>query len=316
VRAVRVHDWGAAPVLEDVADPVPSAGRTIVRLAAATVGHVDRTIWSGAFLRHPPLPYVPGVEGAGTVVDGDAHAPGTRVWLRGGGLGTASDGTWAELVSAADDAVGALPEAVPFAIGSAFFSPCTSAWVALHHVGELRSGERVAVTGAAGAVGALACQLALEAGAIVRGIVGSAERAGSLPAGVEPVIVDRGAPELSQGEPVDLLVDTVGGPVLAAALASVVPGGRAVLVGYLAGHELRLDLPLAIQRDVSLLPLNMIRREAAGRAAAPELLARIAAGQLAVDVTTFPLADAGRALDWIGDPGHHGRAVLLTGEAS
>lgn len=65
MKAVRVHGFNAEPVLEEVADPVARPGRTIVRMEAATVGHIDRTVWRGSFLRHPPLPYTPGVEAAG-----------------------------------------------------------------------------------------------------------------------------------------------------------------------------------------------------------------------------------------------------------
>jgi NADPH2:quinone reductase len=72
----------------------------------------------------------------------------------------------------------------------------------------------------------------------------------------------------------------------------------------------QLDLQEFLQRDVSLLPLNMLRREAAGRAAAPGLLAGIARAELRLAVTSFPLADAARALDWIATRGHGGRAVL------
>jgi NADPH2:quinone reductase len=109
----------------------------------------------------------------------------------------------------------------------------------------------------------------------------------------------------------DLLVDTVGGPVLAAALARVEPGGRAVLVGYTAGNGLALDLAHFLQRDVALLPLNMFRRDAAGRAAAPQLLARLADGTLRLEVQPFALEDAAAALDWIAQRGHRGRAVLV-----
>ena len=68
MRAMRVHAWGQPPVAEELDDPRPAPGRSIVRMQAATVGHIDRTVWSGGFLRHPPLPYTPGVEGAGLVV--------------------------------------------------------------------------------------------------------------------------------------------------------------------------------------------------------------------------------------------------------
>lgn len=311
MRAMRVHRWGEPPVLEQCNAPREAAGCSIVRIEAATVGHLDRTIWSGGFLRPPPLPYTPGVDGAGVILRSGAFAPGTRVWLRGGGLGIACDGTWAEQVSVPDHAIGVLPDNVSFELGAAFFSPCTSAWVALREVGRVRAGERVAVTGAAGAVGAIACQLAREAGASVTGIVGDAARAARLAPGVAPLVLPRGATEAPASFAADLLIDTVGGPVLAALLPRIAPGGRAVLVGYLGGHALALDLPAFIQRDVSLLPLNMIRREAAGRAAAPALLGRLGAGELVLEVTCFALEQAAAALDWLAAPGHSGRAVLL-----
>ena len=167
MKAVRIPGFGAAPVLEELPDPQPRPGRTIVRMAAATVGHIDRTVWSGAFLKHPPLPYIAGVEAAGTVVASERHAAGQRVWLRGSGLGTTEDGTWCELIDAPDEALGLLPDGLDMALGAAFFSPCTSAWVALHEIAKLQAGERVLVTGATGAVGSMTVQLAREAGAVV-----------------------------------------------------------------------------------------------------------------------------------------------------
>jgi NADPH2:quinone reductase len=307
MKAVRVHAFGASPRVEALAEPRGTPGRSLVRMRAAGVGHIDRTVWSGQFLRHPPLPYVPGVEAAGIVIESDAFAPGTRVWLRGAGLGTREDGTWRETIDASDDALGVLPDALPFALGAAFFSPCTSAWVALHEIGRLQRGERVLVSGASGAVGQIAVQLALDAGAQVLGVVSDAAQAARLPAGAQPLVLERVAP----ASEADLLIDTVGGAPLAALLPAIVPGGRAVLVGYTAGNELALDLPRFLQRDVALLPLNMFRREAAGRAAVPELLARLGNGRLRIEVSEFPLAEAARAMQWIAGRGHRGRAVLL-----
>jgi len=260
-------------------------------MQAATVGHIDRTVWRGSFLRHPPLPYTPGVEAAGVVIASGRFAAGQRVWLRGSGLGTLFDGTWCEQIDAPDEALGLLPDALPMAVGAAFFSPTTSAWVALHDVAKLQAGEQVLVTGASGAVGSLAVQLARELGCTVRA--------------VDP---NAAAPPPASA---DLLIDTVGGGVLSAALPAVRPGGRAVLIGYTAGPTLQLDIAHFLQRDVALLPLNMFRREAAGRAAAPELLARLADGRLHLEVRSFALADAAVALEWIAQRGHRGRAVLV-----
>jgi NADPH2:quinone reductase len=291
VKAVRIHGFDAIPVLEEIADPVARPGRTLVRMEAATVGHIDRTVWRGSFLRHPPLPYTPGVEAAGVVMASERYAIGQRVWLRGSGLGTLFDGTWCEQIDAPDEALGLLPDAVPMALGAAFFSPTTSAWVALHEVAKLQAGEQVLVTGASGAVGSLVMQLARDAGCPVMA--------------VDP---DAASPSAASA---DLLIDTVGGDVLAKVLPSVRPGGRAVLIGYTAGPTLQLDIAHFLQRDVALLPLNMFRREAAGRAAAPELLARLADGRLHLDVQPFAFADAARALEWIAQRGHRGRAVLV-----
>jgi NADPH2:quinone reductase len=304
MKAVRVHAWNEPPRVEEVPEPVAAPGTSLVRMHAATVGHIDRTVWSGQFLRHPPLPYVPGVEGAGVVVASERFAPGQRVWLRGAGLGILRDGTWREVIAAPDDALGVLPEGVAMALGSAFFSPCTSAWVALHDVGQLQAGEEVLVCGASGAVGSIACQLAREAGARVRAVVFDAAQAARLPAGVEAVAAQELKPEA------ELLLDTVGGTALPVALRGVAPGGRAVLVGSAGGTQTQLSLPELLQRDVALLPLNMLRREAAGRAAAPALLERIAQGKLELAVREFPLAQAGEALAWIATRGHGGRAVL------
>lgn len=308
MKAVRIHGFLEAPRLEEVAEPQPAPGRTIVQMEAATVGHIDRTVWSGHFLQHPPFPYIPGVEAAGVVRASGKFAAGERVWLRGRGLGIAGNGTWCELIAAPDGAVERLPDEVPFTLGSAFFSPCTSAWVALHDVGRLQPGERLLVTGAHGAVGSVTVQLALALGAQVHAVVRDEEQAARLPAGASAVFADRQA---EAADSADLLVDTVGGPVLAAALPRVVAGGRAVLVGYTAGNEFALDLPTFLQRDVALLPLNMMRREAAGRAAVPGLLQRVVDGELKLEVSTFRLREAGQALAWIAQRGHRGRAVLV-----
>ncbi|VTU26884.1 quinone oxidoreductase family protein [Variovorax sp. PBL-E5] len=310
MKAVRIHGWSQPPSIEEIDPPARSAGRSLVRMQAATVGHIDRTVWGGRFLRHPPLPYVPGVEAAGIVIESDRFQAGQRVWLRGAGLGTLTDGTWRECIAAPDEALGLLPDNVPMPLGAAFFSPCTSAWVALHEIAKLQAGERVLVTGATGAVGSLVLQLALELGAKASAVVSDAAAAAALPAGVDAVVFDGAADALS-GLGVDALIDTVGGPVLAAALPAVVAGGRAVLIGYTAGNELRLELANFMLRDVSLLPLNMFRRDAVGRAMAPALLARLGDGRLRLEVRSFALSEAASALEWIAQRGHRGRAVLV-----
>ena len=311
MKALRIHAFGEAPRLDEVDEvdePCLQNGESLVEMHAATVGHIDRSVAGGTFLQHPPLPYVPGTEAAGIVLSSRSFAVGERVWLRGQGLGVRRDGTWRERIVAPDAALGHLPDAVPMPLGSAFFSPCTSAWVALHEVARLQRGERVLVTGANGAVGSIAVQLALQAGAEVHALVRSDEQAALLPAGAAPLLAD--AVDSTTPLGAHVLIDAVGGSVLRAMLRHLAPGARCVLVGYTAGPSVTLDLPELMQRDVLLLPLNMMRREAAGRAAVPGLLERLADGRLSLSVRRFAMRDAAEAMAWITERGHRGRAVL------
>ncbi|MEY4711342.1 MAG: hypothetical protein RIS88_792 [Pseudomonadota bacterium] len=302
MKALRVHAWGEAPRLEDIPEPPPPApGRSLVRMHAASIGHIDHTIWGGRFDLHPPLPYVPGTEAAGVVLAGQRFTPGTRVWLRGAGLGTRRDGAWREVIDTPDEAMGELPADVPFALGASFFSPCTAAWCALHDLGRWQTGERILVTGASGAVGSIVLQLASELGAQAVAVMAPG---GTPPAGVECVPLDSLQPEAG------LLIDCVGGEVLAQALRGIAPGGRAVLVGYTAGTHPPLSLPHLMLGDVALLPLNMMRREAAARALAPHLLSRLADGHLRLAVEGYPLADGVRLLPNLPSRRGRGRPAL------
>ncbi|MEW2443666.1 quinone oxidoreductase family protein [Micromonospora marina] len=306
MRAIRLHTFGADPAIETVPDPVAGPGETLVRIVAAAAGHLDRTIISGDFLEPPALPYTPGVEAAGVVVSSAAYAEGTPVWLRGGGLGVARDGTWSELVVAPDAAVHPMPRDCDFALAACFYTAATTAHVALHEVARVRPGERVAVSGAAGSVGALVVQLAAAAGAVPVALVADDARAALVPPVAVEVVV--GA---APAKPVDVLVDTMGGPELPELLRSVAPGGRAVLIGYVSGTRLELDLSRdLIQRDVSLLPVNMLRRQQAAREAADTLLPRLARGELTLPVTRYPFGQAPAALAALAQGQVTGRLAL------
>lgn len=308
MKAARIHSWGGRPSVDEVPDPT---GETIVRVEAAAVAHLDLTVSSGNFHIKPELPHIGGVEGCGIVVSSDVHEPGTRVMLRGGGLGLMRAGTWAELVGTRSRNAVPLPADLSPELGATYFVPTTTAYTALHEVARLGGDETVVVAGAAGAVGSMVVQLALRAGATVIGLV-AGEQAGRLPDGVEAVRLDDGvrAAELTRDRPATLLVDTLGGQGLAGRSRWVRPGGRAVAVGYVAGTELGLDLPNWLLEDVALLPVNMIRRDATAREHAPMLARLLAAGELSLDVEAFDLADAAKALDLLATGGLRGRAVL------
>jgi NADPH:quinone reductase len=315
MRAARFHAWGEPPVVEEVPEPVREPGQVLVEVQAGAVAHLDVTIAGGDFAMRPELPYIGGVEGAGVVLDSDEDSslpPGCQVMLRGGGLGMLRDGTWTERVSVPAKAVTRLDSPLPPEVAATFFVPATTAFVVLHDVARLATDEEVIVVGAAGAVGSMVAQQALAAGAKVTGVVGRADQLTQVPSGVEAVSAT--SPEdvakLAESRSASLLVDTLGGKGLADRVRWVRPGGRAVVIGYVTGTEVRLDLPSWLLDDVALLPVNMIRRERRAREVAGELIRRLSAGELRVGVQRFDLAEAALALDELRAGRIRGRAVV------
>jgi NADPH:quinone reductase len=313
VRAARLHGFGLDPRVEQVSDPLPGPGESLVAVRAAAVGHIDLTVADGSFAHRPPLPHTPGVEGAGAVVRSARLPARSTVRVRGAGIGLVRAGTWAELVAVPDEALHVLPEGVDPALAATFFSPCATAHVALHEVGGLRPGERVAITGATGAVGSVAVQLAIRGGASVVAVVGRPEKRQAVVAGAEVVVAaEDGALEAARGpNGIDLLVDTVGGERLEAFLPAVRPGGRAALVGYTAGTRLVLDLPAFLAADVRLLPVNLMRWHDRLGSVATGLLEDLRAGALSLSVTTYALDDVARALEELRSGRAIGRIALV-----
>ncbi|MFE4722058.1 zinc-binding dehydrogenase, partial [Streptomyces sp. NPDC056728] len=110
-----------------------------------------------------------------------------------------------------------------------------------------------------------------------------------------------------------LLVDTLGGDGLIGRSRWVRQGGRAVVIGYVAGPDVALDLPSWLLDEVALLPVNMIRQERRAREVSAELVRRLASGELSLAVEKFGLAEAPAALDALRNGRVRGRAVLLPG---
>lgn len=316
MRAARFHTWGSAPVVDDVAEPTRGEGEVLVDVQAAAVAHLDVTVASGTFNLKPPLPYAGGVEGAGIVVEADASSgvePGDQVMLRGAGLGLLRDGTWTERLSVPAKAANKLDAPLPPEVAATFYVPATTAYVVLHDVARLSEDEQVIVVGAAGAVGSMVAQQAVLAGAKVTGIVGRADQLTDVPDGVTGVCLDStdDIDRLAVDRPASLLVDTLGGDGLVARTRWVRPGGRAAVIGYVTGTEVRVDLPSWLLDDVALLPVNMIRQERRAREIAGDLVKKLSAGELSVAVQKYEFADAALALEDLRAGRVRGRAVLV-----
>lgn len=307
MKAAVQREWGGSPSLEEVPVPAARPGETIVAMIAAAVAPLDIDVLDGRFPIRPSLPFVPGVEGAGVALSGPYE--GKMVRIHGGGLGLRRPGTWGEATSVPDRAVTFLPQDLDPLIAAAFGVPVLTAHVALGAVGAMQEGERIAVAGASGAVGSMVVQLALRRGAKeVVCILRNPTRARLLPKEAIFVEEDKSWKEI---DPVDLLVDMVGGAGFARRLGLVRSGGRVALVGYASGPLAQLDLPEFMLRNVSILPVNMMHHNTDDEAEVlHEAAASLASGELSFHVEPFALDDVAECVRKVRSGETHGRPVL------
>src|SRR5262245_14918045 len=174
MNAVVVREFGGPEVmrLETVPDPVAGDGHVVVRIRAAGVNPVDTYIHTGNYAVRPPLPYTPGMDGAGEIERVGAgvtdFAPGDRVYIAGPGAGT-----YAEKAVCAVSRIHRLPARVSFGEGAALGVPYATAYRALFQRANARAGETVLVHGATGGVGIAAVELAAARGLRVFGTGGT-----------------------------------------------------------------------------------------------------------------------------------------------
>ncbi len=250
---------------------------------------------------------IPGWDVAGVVRRAGADGPreGERV------VGLAGEGGWAELAAVPTDRVAALPDDVSFEAASTLPVAGLTALRALEVGGPLL-GRRVLVTGAAGGVGRFAIQLAHRAGAHVTGVVRNAERGQGLrELGADELITEL-APD---GDPFDLLLESVGGASLAAALTRVGPGGTVVAFGASSPEPTTFDVSRFYNRGgprlYGLRVFDELARLRSGVRDLAFLVAELAAGRLdpQIDLVTS-WREADTALSALMDRRIAGKAVL------
>jgi NADPH2:quinone reductase len=323
VKQIRFHEHGGPEVLtvEDVADPVPGPGQVLVKVAAAGVNFADLMRRSGYYVEPTQLPYVPGMEAAGTVEavgeDVTGIQPGTVVLAI-----TAGGGGYAQYVLATPEQIVPLPHGVGPAESTALVVQGLTAHLILTQTAPIRGGEVVLVHAAAGGVGSLAVQVAKQLGArMVIATAGSAsklELARSLGADVaiDYTRDDWTAALLAAtgGRKADIVLEMVGGDVFRRSFEVLAPFGRIVTYGASSGQPTTLE-PIQLlgpNQTVSGFYLGgFFGRGTLIPDALASLFGGVASGRLKVaDVTRFPLTAAADAHRSIQSRGTTGKVVL------
>jgi NADPH2:quinone reductase len=324
MHAAVLHEFGPPENLryEPVEDPKPAAGQVRIAVRAAGVHLIDTGLRAGRPGPGPApvLPMIGGREVAGIVdeigPDVDPAWPGRRVVAHLGMLGAG----YAELAVAQVASLHALTDGVGDAVAVAMIGTGRTVFGILERA-QLSADDVVLITAAAGGLGVLLVQAALDAGAIVVGAAGGPEKVEMVRQLGAAVAVDYSkagwddAVREALGEQeVTVVLDGVGGALGRTALELLGIDGRLLLFGASSGEPVLLSAQDLFSRGIvasSAIGVRLIRRPGGLRDLEDAALAALAAGRLVPAVTTFPLAEAAAAHAALENRQTVGKVVLI-----
>jgi NADPH:quinone reductase-like Zn-dependent oxidoreductase len=310
MKAVRFHEYGDPGVLryEDVDQPAPGTGQVRVRVAATTFNGVDGNIRAGLMLGPMPLslPHTPGLDVAGTI---DALGEGVSGLQVGdavvGFLPFVENGASAEYVLAPAESLTSAPTTIPLADAAALPLVGLTAWQALFDHAELAAGQRILISGAGGAVGGYAVQLAKAAGAYVIA-TGSPRSSEHLKTTGADEVIDHTTTDVANAvtEPVDVLLNLAPiEPQQFTALAALVRDG-----GVVVSTTVWMPAPADDKRGVRAVDL-FVRSDTKQLS---ELVVRVNRGELTVNIAErAPLTDLASIHTRAADGTLAGKIIVL-----
>lgn len=326
MQAIVVARFGGADALalRDAQAPVPARGEARVKVAFAGVNYIDVYMRSGAYARshtYPtPLPFVPGMEGAGVVESVGADVQGIAVGARVAWC--LARGSYAQYAVVPAWKLVPVPDDVDPAIACALMLQGSTAHYLVHSAFALAPGHACLVHAAAGGVGQLLVQLAKRRGATVLATVGSADKAQIARArGADHAILYREVDfhaevmRLTGGQGVDVVYDSVGRETIHRSIRCLHRRGLCVMFGAASGQvDAIAPLELAEAGSVYFTRPHLadyLRDAGEIRARAGDLFAAVRAGALAVTIDRMlPLAAAGEAHTLLEGRATRGKLLL------
>lgn len=331
MKAMQLVGFGDHPEFEmrDVPAPVAGPGQVVVAIKTAALNRRDPWIWQTE--GYCSLPVTMGSDGAGTVVElGDGATEvdlGDEVviyptlgWRAGETvpgpdfdiLGAPTPGTFAQRVAVDASSIAPRPARLSWVESAALPLAGLTAWRALFTCAKVAPGDRVLVTGAGGGVATMAVQLAVAAGASVVTTTGTPEKARRCrEIGALASVLYRSAEWPAEvleaaGGPLDIVVDSFGGPSWARALPLLRRGGTFVSYGDTSGPSAEIEVADVYWQWRSILGTSMGSPEEFAA-----LLDHVARTQWRPVVDeVFPLHELARAAARIGAPDRFGKVVL------
>ncbi|WP_020191600.1 NADPH:quinone oxidoreductase family protein [Pseudomonas putida] len=323
MKAVLCKTLGPARnlVLEEVASPLPKKNEILLDVQAAGVNFPDTLIIEGKYQFQPPLPFSPGGEAAGVVAAVGEKAGAFKVGDRV--MALTGWGAFAEQVAVPFYNVLPIPASMDFTTAAAFGMTYGTSMHALRQRGQLQAGETLLVLGASGGVGLAAVEIGKAMGARVIAAASSAEKLAVAKAAGADELIDYSQANLREeikrltgGQGVDVIYDPVGGELFEQAVRGLAWNGRLLVVGFASGSIPQLAANLVLLKGAAVLGVfwgSFAQRQPEDNAANfHQLFAWHAEGKLKPLVSqTYPLAEAGSAIEKLGQRQAVGKLVVL-----
>lgn len=326
-KRIQFSAHGGPEALEyvDYAPREPAANEVQVENRAIGINYIDTYFRSGLY-SPPALPSGLGTEAAGVVVKvgaGVTHIKaGDRVVYAQAALGA-----YSEYHNVAAEKVALLPDAISFEQAAASFLKGLTVYYLLRQTYDVKPGETFLFHAAAGGVGLIACQWAKALGTRLIGTVGSDEKAAlAQQAGAWATInyrrenIAQRVLELTNGEKVGVVYDSVGKDTWEASLDSLKRRGLMVSFGNASGPVTGVNLGILNQKGSLYVTRPSLFGYVTNRAeleqASGELFALLASGAVKVDVPEsqkFALKDAQQAHRALENRQTHGSSLLIPG---
>jgi NADPH2:quinone reductase len=318
-----VEELGGPSALrrQDLPDPEPGPGEVLVDVKAIGCNFFDTLITRGKYQVQPDLPFAPGAEAAGVVqaVGGNVShvAPGDRVTV------LLSYGAFASKLVAPPARIFPIAEGMSFEAAAALGVVYQTSYVALAPRAQLQPGETLLVHAAAGGVGLAAVQIGVALGARVIGTGGTPDKLDLIRQNGAEVAVNyreedfvERTKELTEGRGADVIYDPVGGDTFDRSLKCIAFNGRVLVIGFASGRIPEAKMNRVLLKNISLVGLHwglyFDRDPETLQRAQRALVELYAEGKIDPLVSaTYPLIDAEKALEALGDRKTTGKVVLV-----
>jgi NADPH2:quinone reductase len=229
-ESLRLETFVAAPL-------VP--GQVRVAIHAAGINFPDILMAAGEYQLKPPLPFTPGVEAAGDVIEvngADGVSVGDKVIVK------LRHGAYADEAVVTPSQLTPLPSTFDYAEGATFLAAHGTAYHALIDRGQLQPGEVLLVHGAGGGVGLAAVEMGKMLGATVIAAASSEEKLAVAQArGADHLVLYAREPfrdavkRITDGRGADVVFDPVGGEVFENSMRCIAWGARLLVIGFTGG---------------------------------------------------------------------------------